>query len=267
MEREKPGCANRRIRHSKGLESMNKTIVVAAVAALFLPAAAHAQTHDWSGWYAGVNAGQGQEADFDLGASLLVSPTTTFFPAPLAGGTFNTARTFSGDGTVYGAQGGYNWQSGMFVLGGEVDLQKSDISSSISIAGAPGGAANNPTGFTDLNFEVEHFATARARAGLAFDRVLVYGTGGVAYGKVNFDRNYRVGGGIVRDSADANQTGSIYGAGAEFALTDRISLGGEYMKVDLSDDDFDTSYSDGTVGLATIDTQFELVRARVNWSF
>lgn len=251
---------------SKG-SSMNKLVISAAVVAFGFPAAANAQAHDWSGWYAGVNAGEGQEADFDLGAVLEIDPATDFFPAPLAGGDFPTNRTFSGDGFVGGVQAGYNVQNGPFVLGGEVDLQKSDIGSTISIANAPGGAVNNPDGFTDLDFGVDYFATARARAGYAFDRLLVYGTGGVAHGKVEFDRNYRVGAGEVRDSASANRTGWIYGAGAEFALTDNLSLRGEYSKVDLGSDSFDTSYSDGTIGRATIDTTFDVLRAGVNFSF
>lgn len=246
---------------------MKKLAILAATAAMCVPAAANAQIYDWNGIYAGVNVGQGTEADFDLGAVLEVSPGTEFFPAPLAGGTFPTNRTFSGDGTVGGVQGGYNWQYGSFVLGGEVDLQTSDISSSISIPNAPGGAANNPDGFTDLSFGVDYFATARARAGIAFDRLLVYGTGGAAYGKVEFDRNYRVGAAEIRDSASSNRTGWVYGAGAEFALTDRISIRGEYSKVDLGSGSFDTAYTDGTIGRATIDTEFDLIRGGVNFRF
>lgn len=246
---------------------MKKSGLIVAAAALSMSAAAHAQTQDWSGWYAGVNAGEGQEADFDLSAVLEVAPGTTFFPAPLAGGDFPTNRTFSGDGFVGGAQAGYNMQNGGLVLGFEADLQTSDIGTAISIPNAPGGATNNPDGFTDLDFGVEYFATARARAGYAFDRLLVYGTGGVAHGKVEFDRNYRVGTGEVTDSASSNRTGWVYGAGAEFAMTDRISVRGEYSRVDLGSGSFDTAYSDGTVGRASIGTQFDVLRAGVNFHF
>lgn len=246
---------------------MHKLILTAAVAALGVPSAAYAQTHDWSGWYAGANLGKGDKADFDLSAALLVSPTTTFFPAPLAGGTFPTNRTFSGDGTVGGLQVGYNVQQGMFVFGAEADIQLSDVGTAISIAGAPGGAANNPDGFTDLDFGVDYYSTARARAGIAIGRFLPYATAGVAIGKVEFDRNYRVGTAEVTDSASSTRTGSTYGAGVDIAVTDRMSIGAEYSKVDLGSDDFDTSYSDGTIGRATIDTQFEVLKARVNFSF
>ncbi len=246
---------------------MQKLIFTAAVAAFGFAASANAQTRDWSGWYAGVNAGQGDKAEFDLNAALLVPATTNFFPPMLGGRTFNTVRTFEGDGAVYGVQGGYNFQRGAFVYGVEADLQTSDIESTISIPGAPGGAASNPTGFTDLTFGVDYLSTLRGRAGVTIGPVLAYGTAGLALGKVEFDRNYRVGTGEIRDSADSNRSGSVYGAGVDIALTERISVGAEYSKVELGEDDFDTSYSDGTIGRATIDTQFELIRARANLRF
>jgi len=246
---------------------MKKLVLTAALVALSVPAAAQAQTVDWTGLYAGVNAGQGRDAKFDLDAVLEISPGTTFFPTPLAGGNFPTQRSFGGDGFVGGVQGGYSLQSGWFVFGGEVDLQTSDIGSSISIPNAPGGAANNPDGFTDLSFGVDHFGTARVRGGAALDRFLVYGTTGLAYGKVNFDRNYRVGAAEIQDRATSNRTGWTYGAGAEYALTDRISLRGEYSRVDLGSGSFDTAYSDGTIGRASIDTEFDVVRAGMNLRF
>lgn len=249
---------------------MQKLGFLAAVAALPLLApsvSAQQYDYDWSGPYLGINAGQGHDAEFDLDAALEVDGSTTFFPGVLAGGTFPTLRTFEGDGTVGGIQAGYNWQSGMIVLGGEVDVQLSEISSSISIPNAPGGAVNNPDGFTDLNFEVDYFTTARARAGIALDRILLYATGGVAYGRVDFDRNYRVGAGEVTDSASSNLTGWTYGAGAEWGLTDAWTVRAEYARVDLGDGNFDTSYSDGTIGRANIDTRFDVIRAGVNFRF
>ncbi len=248
---------------------MRKLALLAAAAALPLSAAAaNAQAdYDWTGPYIGVNLGQGREADFDLDAELEIDPGSTFFPAAIVGGTFPTARRFSGDGMIGGVQAGFNTQAGMFVLGGELDVQLSDISSSIAIPGAPGGAADNPDGFTDLRFEVDYFATARARAGVALDRFLIYATGGYAYGRVDFDRNYRVGGAEITDSASANRHGFTYGAGAEYALGDFWSVRAEYLKVDLGRDNFDTSYSDGTIGRASINTEFDVIRAGINLRF
>jgi len=246
---------------------MYKLLLAVAAAALGVTSAAEAETRDWSGWYAGVNAGQADPATFDLEAALLLPTTTTFFPVPLRGRTFVTRRSFEGDGSAYGVQGGYNVQRGAFVYGGEVDFQTTDIESSISIAGAPGGAANNPTGFTDLAFGIDYITTARARGGFALGPVLAYGTAGVAVGKVEFDRNYRVDSNEIRDSAESTRLGFVYGGGAELAVTERFSIGAEYSKVELGEDEFNTIYTDGTVGLARIDTEFDVIRARVNLRF
>lgn len=249
---------------------MRTLAFVAAVAALpvITPAvSAQMYDYDWTGPYIGVNLGEGRDAEFDLDAALEVDAGSTFFPAPIAGGTFPTMSTFGGDGWVGGIRAGYNWQAGMFVLGGELDVQLSDVGSSTSIPNAPGGAADNPDGFTDLNFEVDYFATARARAGVAFDRILVYATGGVAYARVDFDRNYRVGTAEETASASADQTGWTYGAGTEWGMTDFWTLRAEYSRIDLGSSSFDTSYSDGTIGRATIDTQFDVIRAGVNFRF
>lgn len=249
---------------------MRKLVLLAAIAAfpVITPSvAAQWYDYDWTGGYIGVNAGQGQNAEFDLDASLEVAPGSPFFPGPVAGGTFPTARSFDGDGWIGGIQTGYNWQGGMLVLGGELDVQISDINSSISIPNAPGGATSNPDGFTDLNFEVDYFATARARAGVALDRFLLYATGGAAYGRVDFDRNYRVGAAEETASTSSDQFGWTYGAGVEWGMNEFWTLRGEYSRVDLRSDSFDTSYSDGTIGRTTIDTQFDVIRAGVNFRF
>ncbi|WP_429912909.1 outer membrane protein [Glycocaulis sp.] len=250
---------------------MRKLALLAAAAALPVIApsalAQYAGDYNWTGSYVGVNLGQGRNAEFDLDAALEIDAGSAFFPGALAGGTFPTMRTFDGDGWVGGIQAGANWQTGMFVLGGEVDVQLSDISSNTSIPNAPGGAADNPDGFTDLNFEVDYFATARLRGGVAFDRFLIYATGGGAYGRVDFDRNYRVGAAEITDSESSNQFGWTYGAGVEWGVTDFWTLRAEYSRVDLGSSNFDTSYDDGTIGRATIDTQFDVIRAGANFRF
>ena len=67
-----------------------------------------------------------------------------------------------------GIQGGYNWQSGPMVYGLEGDLQ---------ITGA------NDT-FAPYKFSNPWFGTVRGRIGYAFNNVLFYGTGGLAFGEL-----------------------------------------------------------------------------------
>src|SRR5580700_3233265 len=69
-------------------------------------------------------------------------------------------------GFAGGVQGGYNWQTGQFVLGGEADIQLS-------------GASDT---FAPWKFSNPWFGTLRGRAGYAISNFLFYGTAGVAFG-------------------------------------------------------------------------------------
>src|SRR5690349_262602 len=98
--------------------------------------------YSWAGWYAGVNLGyEWARVDGSPG------------PAHLRG-------------VMGGLQGGYNWQYGQFVLGGETDLQLT-------------GADDT---FAPWKFSNPWFGTLRARVGYAMNNVLLFGTGGLAYG-------------------------------------------------------------------------------------
>lgn len=69
--------------------------------------------------------------------------------------------------------------------------------------------------------QFDWLGTVRGRVGYAFDRFLVYGTGGFAYGNVfyraNFFRNFD--GALVHSGLyDGIETGFVYGGGLEYAL-------------------------------------------------
>ena len=100
------------------------------------------------------------------------------------------------DGFVVGGQLGVNWQFNNFVLGAEGDGSFVDW----------GGT--------------EAVGTARLRGGIAFDRFLAYGTGGVAF----------------QDFEDA---GWVAGGGGEYAVTDNVTVGVEYLHYDIEDNESD----------------------------
>ncbi len=70
-------------------------------------------------------------------------------------------------------------------------------------------------------------ATVRGRAGYAFDRILIYGTGGGAFGNVQAGT---VAGGLFQSATQIGWTG---GAGVEFAFTPNLTGKIEYLYVDL----------------------------------
>ena len=99
------------------------------------------------------------------------------------------------NGVMGGGQVGYNWQYGQYVFGLEADLQ---------------GSAANDT-FAAFKFSNPRFGTVRGRAGYAMNNVLVYVTGGLAYG----------GGRVEFGPASETQThlGWTLGGGVEVGLT------------------------------------------------
>jgi outer membrane immunogenic protein len=114
-------------------------------------------------------------------------------------------------GILGGAQGGYNWQFGQFVVGAEADLQFS-------------GADDM---FAAWKFSNPWFGTLRGRAGYAMNNVMLYATFGLAYG----------GGSIQIGGLKESNThlGWAAGAGMEVGLTPNWSAKAEYLFVDLSD--------------------------------
>jgi outer membrane immunogenic protein len=189
------------------------------------PIIAAAPIFTWSGFYAGVNAGWGWRDD-DQETVVLTGPG-------VPGGLVGTLE-FDEDngGFTGGGQIGYNWQFGSFVVGAEADIQWADTGDqdAVFIAG-PGNAGEFAPG--EFEGAADWFGTVRLRAGVAFDRVLVYATGGLAYTEDN--------------------TGWTAGGGVEWALpvnwfgSSAVTFGVEGLWVSIDQDDD----GDGRVGTFT----------------
>jgi opacity protein-like surface antigen len=85
------------------------------------------------------------------------------------------------NGIIGGAQVGYNWQFGRWVLGIEADLQSANVKGDASTEGVfPGSTVTfRYTGDQDLQW----FGTMRGRLGWASEKILLFGTAGLAYGR------------------------------------------------------------------------------------
>jgi outer membrane immunogenic protein len=175
------------------------------------PIVAAVPVFTWTGFYVGVNAGYGwSNDDFDA---------------------FDAADIDDDGGFVGGAQIGYNYQIGSFVVGLEGDIQYADF-------GAEGAFDFDGDGADDVIESSDWFGTARARAGVAFDRALVYATGGFAF------------------ADDAN--GWTVGGGLEYAFTDNLTAKVEGLYVNLEEDD---------IAGVELDNDFGVVRAGLNFKF
>ena len=226
------------------------------------PQAVASQAHDWSGLYVGGQAG----GIFSGGTnSLLVDNNADgLFNQPSDGIDFFSNS--SDDGFAGGVHLGYDSQFGSVVLGAVADLSYVDFSETRSFTTLLGNT-------TSITRDIDLLATARVRAGLALDPVLIYGTGGLAY--ANVEQHYSpaiVAGLSPRSSADEDKFGYAVGGGAEFRATDNISFGAEYLYTNLGSDDSHAELVDaGGVVRATghldDDVDFHTVWAKMSYRF
>ena len=206
----------------------------------------------WSGFYIGVNAGGALRAGNNWGYY-----NAAYFggAAPVAGFANNNSGRFIG-----GGQAGVNWQIDQIVMGVEADGQAL-VGSNNNFPGAPG---NNNTGF---------LGTLRGRAGVAFDRFLVYGTAGIALGGGGWPNTVvanvaGIPGFFTSSGGNSSQFGYAVGAGVEYAFSDHWSLKAEYLFTDLGQNKR-TFFLPGTGAGFNFNNreQNHVVRAGLNYKF
>lgn len=243
----------------------------------------------WTGFYVGVNAGYGFNANDNRNnnfGTFNAGPGT--FTAPLGGYTGVVSNgVFGGrnsnDGFVGGGHAGYNYQFGNVVIGLEADAQYTDFgNNSRNNQGTVVTLTPGVVGFSGavnggLASGLDFYGTVRGRVGYAFDRVLVYGTGGFAYGMGGRDNNALVtqNGQVFTTGSrqDDFRTGFVGGAGVEYAFTPSIigRVEGFYVSLDRSrNNNFVGAVGVTPVFLANTrnsDTEFAVVRAGVSYKF
>lgn len=169
----------------------------------------------WDGFYIGGNLGYGS-TDFTLSVP-------------------GASASLNGSGVLGGFQTGYNRQFGTFVLGFETDLDLTSI--------------KNTTDGVDT--KLTWFGTTRTRAGVLINpSLLLYGTGGVAYGRVEES--------VPGTSGKISGVGWAAGAGVQYALTPQWSIGAEYLHLDLDL---------GSVNSVDTKATTNLGRATLNYKF
>jgi outer membrane immunogenic protein len=193
-------------------------------------------TNKWTGWYGGGHVGYGWgRAD------------TTFTPLPTATAFINLAPTKlrpDPKGIIAGGQFGYNKQISPWVLSAEFTASWSNMKGTAIVTPI---IQNNGTPFPGAGFLITHqdtswFGTLRPRFGIlptASHRLLLYVTGGWAFGHVNYSANsdFRPGGTIQYPVASSKtKTGWTTGGGAEIAVAPHASLNLEYLYYNLGNE-------------------------------
>jgi outer membrane immunogenic protein len=203
--------------------------------------------YNWSGIYIGINGG------YSFGSTDWSSPTA----GVVGTGTFNT------NGGLVGGTAGFNFQSGQIVYGIEGDWDWAGIKGTSSTATATIGAC---PGAMPCSFETSSnwLSTVRGRVGYAFDRVLIYATGGGAAGDVK--ATFTNPNTPVTGSTNSTEWGWTAGAGVEAALTENVTVKVEYLFVDLQNGNCSPTICGGGTAVP-VSFDASIVRAGLNFKF
>jgi len=228
----------------------------------------------WTGFYIGGNVGYGwgdQAVNF--------SGDPDHIGRVIANGLVASSLASSPRGPIGGVQAGYNWQTGPFVLGIETDIDASGIAKSESLTVL--GTTTRPDWFTSADQQLNFLGTVRGRLGYTITpSLLVYGTGGFAYGGANVDTT-------VTSSTHGSTTttcpnfcgdlgssptltGWAAGGGLEYMVTPNWSVKAEYLHFDLGT--LTQTYGDNAgrpLGVVSTSTEFKgnIARIGANYKF
>jgi outer membrane immunogenic protein len=163
--------------------------------------------YDWSGYYVGVFGGGG------LG-------NHNYNNANGFAGSANFTVNHASTGAIGGGEVGYNWQTGNYLFGVEADGFWSGIK---------GNDASQQLGVIDQS-NLRWGGTLRARGGVTVDRLLLFFTGGWAFGDI---LHTSTAAGFPVDQFTNHQSGLTAGGGIAYAITNNIIGKIEYRYYDL----------------------------------
>ncbi|WP_341365646.1 porin family protein [Yoonia sp. BS5-3] len=154
---------------------------------------------DWTGFYAGGQLGFGQLDSDDL--------------------------TEDPDGLLYGVHGGYLYDLGSWIIGGELDIDGTEIEDETA------------------DVALDSVARAKLRVGYDAGNWLPYVTGGIAQASTS-------------GAVDGEDTGSFGGLGVEYRISDSMRVGGEVLQHQFEDFDGTGIDIDATTATARVSFQF-----------
>lgn len=235
--------------------NLSRAIFLAAV--MMLPTSAFAADFQavteppawsWTGFYGGVGGGWGfGTGDYDIAE------------AP----GFGVNHDLSGP--LAGGQVGYGAQLGWMYLGAEAQGLWSGID----------GDKTFYDGVLDTHTDVDWLAMGKLRAGAAFDRFLVFGTGGYAGAEISPSASLRYcseeGNCSSRWSDSEWANGYFFGLGGAVSLSDNWSVGLEWNHVVFNDVDFGGKVEHGRYDKMPLDVKgdfdLDLILATANFRF
>ena len=187
--------------------------------------------YTWTGFYLGAHIGYGWSAG-----------DTSFeaLPSPAQFGALETQKFNSdADGVFGGGQLGYNYQWNKLVFGFETDFSGTDFDGTKHRSPITEFNGNTTNGILTAHENTDWFGTFRGRLGFTpMCRLLLYGTGGLAYGHTNYFANTDYTGIDYPRSSDETNVGWTVGGGLEYAISHHWSVKAEYLYVDFGNHGF-----------------------------
>ncbi len=246
----------------------------------------------WTGAYVGINAGYAFSDNQNI-RSFEVNRSGAGFVIDQLGVANVRSKQ---DGFTAGGQVGYNYQftpgSGL-VVGIEADAAYTDLDRRrVSVGDVNPGLPTFGQYINTTRQGLDFLGTVRGRIGYAFDRFMVYGTGGFAYGNVNYQTATSINAPVLRlnntlfaaGSFNDIETGYAYGGGIEYALptesflnffrSSAVTLKVEYLHYDLGRRNVAVTNVPATnrasvYSISRFQTEGNIVRAglnyKVNW--
>lgn len=164
------------------------------------------------------------------------------------------------DGALLGVTYGQNYAGGNpnMIWGYEADLGWSGLSGELPVGTYNGFGCGTGPCITNVTW----LATLRGRIGFLQGNTLIYGTAGAAVGGLEGT----IPGDAALDIGAQTQFGWTAGIGAEFRVSDRMSIKGELLYVDLGT----SQYDDGITYAGSpfnVDAEFTQIRIGVNMKF
>ena len=253
---------------------IKQSLLFLALAAAASPALAQSDDADskWSGAYLGASIGNTDPRGGDDG--------TILFDTNLDGAFGDTVRTGAGadafspgfcggitagrtpaagcvddkGGSTLGIRAGYDWQVGNFVFGALAEYSSYDVRDGLT------GFSTTPASYTFVR-ELDSSIALRARGGVAFGQNsdwLAYATAGAVRTKISdsFQSTNTANAFSLTEGGDSN--GMQFGGGIERKIAGNVSIGLEYLRTRIDDEDARVLTSRGT---APLTNPFLLVNA------
>lgn len=219
-----------------------------------------AGTANWTGPYIGGSLGYNWQPDrianateqvyFDTNGDgqygdIVRTPAggNAFAPGFCDGKATSPTTCSSGDRegkAAWSVMAGYDQQIGNFVLGAVIEGGKSYGSNYVT------GFSTTPASYT-LTRKLDWEAAARLRAGITFNRTLIYATGGLAYGKFkNSFETSNTANTFTPSDRTEDDWGYTVGGGIDQKITDNFSIGVLYRYTRFNPNDYTVTVTQGS---------------------